>query len=371
MAPIPSTLDDDTRTQLEILERRQNDLRDFQIPRLRSFDGPLATQQQYAAELREDIQAFARHVESLEIAVDDQKADRNRRELRAAVEEYREILAGFWKESRAALLASKRAIDVKRMSNREELFQSKALREKHDLNEKVAEDAIMTTSNNLTQALHRTMELMRNELDVSVQSKELLDASTANLRSVSSTHDVLDGLLSTSKHLITALEKTDWLDRLLIMAALAFFVLVVLFILKQRLVDRGLRIAFWWTRFLPSISGSNQSSDKVIDGLEKGRPHTDVATRLVSTVLTTASASVLSVASSLTVSPSSEPSIVTSPTPSPAAILLSSKDSSLLLATASISVTGEPSSASTVDDVVTDTTTGVVTALPKSIHDEL
>jgi hypothetical protein len=35
-------------------------------------------------------------------------------------------------------------------------------------------------------------------------------------------------------------------------SALAFFALVVLFILKQRIVDRGLRIAFWWTRLLPS-----------------------------------------------------------------------------------------------------------------------
>ena len=58
----------------------------------------------------------------------------------------------------------------------------------------------------------------------------------------------------TSKHLITALEKSDWLDRLLVLAALAFFVLTVLFILKQRIVDRGLRMAFWWTRFVPYVS---------------------------------------------------------------------------------------------------------------------
>ncbi len=63
---------------------------------------------------------------------------------------------------------------------------------------------------------------------------------------------MLTGLLGTSKQLVTTLEKADWLDRLLIFAALAFFALVVLFILKQRIVGRGLRIAFWWTRLLPS-----------------------------------------------------------------------------------------------------------------------
>jgi protein transport protein SEC20 len=55
---------------------------------------------------------------------------------------------------------------------------------------------------------------------------------------------------------VTALEHTDWLDRVLIISALVFFGLVVLFVLKQRILDRGLRIAFWWTRFVPDVGGS-------------------------------------------------------------------------------------------------------------------
>lgn len=92
--------------------------------------------------------------------------------------------------------------------------------------------------------------------------------------------------MSTSKHLITALEKSDWLDRLLIIAALLFFVIVVLFILKQRLVDRGLRIAFWWTRFIPSI-GSFGDDEAILNALEKGDAAalTDIAATVVSTVL--------------------------------------------------------------------------------------
>jgi protein transport protein SEC20 len=58
----------------------------------------------------------------------------------------------------------------------------------------------------------------------------------------------------TSKHLVTALEKADRMDRLLIIAGLIFFFLVVLFILNQRIVDRGLRIALFWTRFIPRKS---------------------------------------------------------------------------------------------------------------------
>ena len=79
------------------------------------------------------------------------------------------------------------------------------------------------------------------------------DESSATLKSTSTMHDTLNTIMDTSKQLIIALEKSDWLDRLLILSGLGFFLLVVLFILKQRIVDRGLRIAFWWTRFLPDV----------------------------------------------------------------------------------------------------------------------
>lgn len=59
--------------------------------------------------------------------------------------------------------------------------------------------------------------------------------------------------MDSSKQLITALEKADWLDRLLVLAALMFFIVIVLFIIKQRIVDRSVRLAFWWTRFLPNF----------------------------------------------------------------------------------------------------------------------
>lgn len=77
--------------------------------------------------------------------------------------------------------------------------------------------------------------------------------------------------MGTSKQLITALEKSDWLDRLLLLSATIFFFLVVLFILKQRIVDRGLRIALWWTRFLP-----NTGID--FDKMEKGQAVMDSST---------------------------------------------------------------------------------------------
>jgi protein transport protein SEC20 len=132
----------------------------------------------------------------------------------------------------------------------------------------LSDDPLMKANDDVTDALHRTINLMQGELERSVSASQMLgmrqvqrmlssfynfiapvESSTATLRSTSAMHDTLTNVMDTSKQLITALEASDWLDRLLIITGLAFFVLVVLFILKQRIVDRGLRIAFWWTRF--------------------------------------------------------------------------------------------------------------------------
>ena len=142
------------------------------------------------------------------------------------------------------------------------------------------------------------------------------ESSTANLKSTSTTHDVLDSLMTTSKHLITALEKSDWLDRMLIFAGLIFFVLVVLFILKQRLVDRGLRIALWWTRFVPDFSG-----DEALLAMEKGHVSLSASSG-ASTVVATASTVAASLASSVVSSSTvSVDTLASSDSPSPSSTI--------------------------------------------------
>jgi protein transport protein SEC20 len=99
------------------------------------------------------------------------------------------------RDARAALLASKRTIDSQSLSQREELFRSSAAREKGpDANEKVTyvhpskhlscarlmigfwcrEDALMKATNDVTEALRRTLGLMQGELERSVLSSQML-----------------------------------------------------------------------------------------------------------------------------------------------------------------------------------------------------
>jgi protein transport protein SEC20 len=129
--------------------------------------------------------------------------------------------------------------------------------------------------------------------------------------------------MSASKQLITILEKSDWLDRMLLIAGLGFFFLVVLFILKQvscpslcvymynngilkRIVDRGLRIAFWWTRFLPDSKGA------ALNDAERGVLSSGIAETVAS--LTTGAAAAMSTATALLSSNAQPPTSHTTPT---------------------------------------------------------
>lgn len=296
MPPIPFTFSEDTSRLISAAKRRQADLIEFQIPRLRSCKGPLSLQQNLAAELREDIESFVRQVEALDLSVGDQRGEKSRMELSRIVDELREGLAQLRRDSRAALLASKRAVDSQSKSQRDELLASSAVTEKRNVNEKATDDALMKANDNVTEALRRTIGLMQGELERSVLSTQMLDASTASLRATSSTHDTLTNLMGTSKQLITALEKSDWIDRVLIVSAFVFFILVVLFILKQRMLDRGLRLALWWTRFLPDFSG-----DAALLSMEKGSAILSSAAASLSSTIIAASSPAATMAASSTV----------------------------------------------------------------------
>jgi len=77
------------------------------------------------------------------------------------------------------------------------------------------------------------------------------------------------------------------MDKLLIMAGLAFFFLVVLFILKQRVIDRGIRIALFWTRFIPRKAKTVESV------LERGDLKVTSTATSVAASVTTLAASIL------------------------------------------------------------------------------
>ncbi|KAI6106922.1 Sec20-domain-containing protein [Pisolithus croceorrhizus] len=316
MPPVPTVLDAESLDLIELIERRLNDLSTFQIPRLKACMGPLATQQRWAAEIREDVERVGRQIEELDVLVDDQRTERARRQLRARVDAFRDTLDNLRKDARGAILVSKRAVDAQRQSQREDLLGSPSTLSEKVSPGKTKEDALMTATNNVTETLQRTVGLMQKELERSVLSTQLIESSTATLQSTAQTHDSLSLLLGSSRQIISALEKTDTLDRLLIMAALVFFCLVVLFILEQRVLQKGFRIAFWWTRFVGLPRWGSGKGDHV-SALGKATTIASTTTTSIGSVLavTTTSAIIAASGTSLTL-----PAALMSSTEAPLAI---------------------------------------------------
>ncbi|THH05180.1 hypothetical protein EW146_g9972 [Bondarzewia mesenterica] len=113
---------------------------------------------------------------ALDETVEDQRRVRTRWELRGVVQSFRDSVTRLRKETRTALLTSKRAIDAHSASKREELLRSSAMREKQGSSDRTTEATLMKVNNDVTDALRRTMGLMQGELERSVLSVQMLGA---------------------------------------------------------------------------------------------------------------------------------------------------------------------------------------------------
>lgn len=291
MPPIPNTAsfnDPDVVNAILSLQQRETYLTSTAIPNLATLPAvtSLSEQQRLAEELREDLEDFGKRIEALEQLVEDLDTEKERVKGRTIVLQWADSYTRLKKEARVAALSSKKVVDQSAKSRRDELIGSAVYNPGKQDDEKI-DDALMRTTVNLTDALRRTEERLRSELDRSMLSTQLLTSQTATLKQTTEAHSQLTSLLDTSKNLIVALERTDWLDRMLIIGALAVFLLACGWIIKVRVFDRAVRIAFWWVKWMPSFG-----DDHIIDELEKGA-------RLVTSTFTSVSASVTSVLSSV------------------------------------------------------------------------
>ncbi|KAH7341689.1 Sec20-domain-containing protein [Rhizoctonia solani] len=243
MPPVVSPLFIEAQTAHEGIYRRLRDLNEFQIPRLRECKGPLTLQQQFAAELRDDTEAIAKRIEDFSTLAEDQERENERAQVRKWVTELFDELTRLKSESRAALLASKRAIDNDARSRRDELLGSAALKEKRAADaeahkQRATDDKLMAASDDVTEALRRTTRLMQQELERSVLSTQMLQESSNTLRSTADTYTNLDNLMDISQVLIQALQRADWMDRIIIGLSFSVFLLTMAYIVKRRVLDR-------------------------------------------------------------------------------------------------------------------------------------
>ncbi|GAA6000661.1 uncharacterized protein JCM10292_000533 [Rhodotorula paludigena] len=246
------------------LHRRCSDLEQYQIPQLAQCQGPLAFHNELAAGVRAELAACKRDVEELKLDVDDLERARDRA---AAAHHVQAIVARIdhcTKLYRQAVVASKRQINAYgHLAARDELLSSSQGpagdgasgrgspspygAPRGGTQNQSADDALMSVTSDVTEGLRRTLQLMQQEVDRSLVSNELLESQTQTMEMTSTQYSTLSSLLHTSRALITSLERSNILDRLVLFGAFAFFVAVCAHIFKKRVLDRGVRVASAFT----------------------------------------------------------------------------------------------------------------------------
>ncbi|CAO3703804.1 unnamed protein product [Rhizopus stolonifer] len=172
--------------------------------------------------------------------------------------EYENQLRHLQTTSRQAILSSKRRINNLEKRNRDELFgrtvkHDEAFIEQFELKQRGVQrsqqnDALLRASTDVTEALRRTSSLMQQELEKSTLSATMMAESSRTLSSTFSEYQNLGFLVNLSKKVITQLEASDWLDRILLLFGLGLFCLVVLYIIKKRTWDVGISWISWLTQ---------------------------------------------------------------------------------------------------------------------------
>jgi len=245
-----------------------------------------------AAQIREDLDDYGRGVENLEALVEDLEREREKVAWRVIVHEWADKYARLKVDARTALLTSKRTIDANTKSRRDELLAGGVLNPKPD--DEKTEDALVCTTHMLTTALQRTEQRLCSELERSVLTTQLLQSSTSTLQQTTNAHSNLTSLLDASRRLITALERTEWFDRLLILLALAVFIGTCTWIVKVRVVDCALWLGFWWVKYLPFPGRGGKAEVEVLKRMEEG------SAGIVGAVVTTTLAAVVAKATEAT-----------------------------------------------------------------------
>ncbi|KAK4052391.1 Protein transport protein sec20 [Microbotryomycetes sp. JL201] len=266
----PPTLPQELLALVASLTRRLTDLEQHQIPQLAQCKGPLTLHEQLAAEVRQEMTGMRKDVEELKLQVDDLDKARDRRAGADHVVAIQLRVETVTKQYRQAVIASKKLIDASGvLSARDELFSSAAKAGAQEVGKGLGgiarssstrgangdkgpssgqgeDDALMSATSDVTEGLRRTLQLMQQEVDRSMMSNEML-------------------VLNTSKALITALERADLLDRLILLAAMLLFGLVCAWIFKRRVVNRGIRVATALSHALSRGEGRKVVAEAVED----------------------------------------------------------------------------------------------------------
>eukprot|EP01099_Mayorella_cantabrigiensis_P002928 TRINITY_DN2318_c0_g1_i1.p1 TRINITY_DN2318_c0_g1~~TRINITY_DN2318_c0_g1_i1.p1 ORF type:complete len:130 (-),score=25.11 TRINITY_DN2318_c0_g1_i1:21-410(-) len=89
---------------------------------------------------------------------------------------------------------------------------------------------------NITEHLRRTRQIIMQEVDRTATTLQAIEDSSTVLEKTTTEHRSVSSGVSTAKKILTRLQTREATDKFLIFLSVLFFLLVVLYILKKRLM---------------------------------------------------------------------------------------------------------------------------------------
>ncbi|KAF9128598.1 hypothetical protein BG015_004321 [Linnemannia schmuckeri] len=276
MPPIQSTvIPRHIQVQMDALRKQYHGLEGL-ISRLNNLTGgPLSVQQELARSAREESKAIESKIEDLRLLADEQDRESDRALVVAMLEKIEIQFKQQQQALRQAILNSKQTVDREAKSERELLLKgSKSAIELSEIRRRGAgrgndSEYMLNTSKEHNESLSRTLKLMQQEVKRTAHSAKVIDESSKTLRATVGEYHAYDEVLKRGKGLITKLNQADWVDRLLIGFGLLVFSLVVMYILKKRIADRGISLVgylfmplrWFFSLLMPSLRATPPSPE--------------------------------------------------------------------------------------------------------------
>jgi len=181
--------------------------------------------------LQQKLKLLKAKIQSFRDFVEEQDSDEDIRYMMQAVHRH-DILCQELHTSlrRATLLCQSNAEKL----TREKLLEGAADRRKQQKHTYDAE-TLKRTSQSFTDAGRRTLQLLNENIDRSEQALQLLAKTSKTLKDTHSEHRTYQGILHSSKAVLTRLINRQTTDKILVWCAFLFFCLVVLYIVRKRL----------------------------------------------------------------------------------------------------------------------------------------
>ncbi|SPO30098.1 uncharacterized protein UTRI_05937 [Ustilago trichophora] len=232
-------------------QRYSHDVINHQIPRLQSCTSA-SLLADYEAEIISSIDGLKRQVNDLKFAVDEAESAAERSEVSSLATRAAQQLEEIRQNTRKALLSARRSIENARTAEARAGLQLAADSAKSLTGSRPGassgEDKLMTASQDVTDALRRTVSLMSSELEKSAMSSQLLEESSQTISSLSFQYGSLTTLMNNSAKMIKTMEREDLFGKGMVALSFLFFLGCVGWIVYVRLISKGIGLLGFFFR---------------------------------------------------------------------------------------------------------------------------